>query len=250
MQEFSAGGTPPKESDFARLTLDNKDIDELRTCKPGDCDLQVFDNLEAFQGKIDWNSNNRYTQVNQLVRRRAVDGITAYQTGGLKALGSYHDRNKPLNLYQATKAMLDRSPYLTQDRAPGIYRHIIDYPSGKLAGAEDFFYWEKIDFGQEPTVRVSHVSIFPSGHGPAKVVIANKQLYASRYIRVALQMFYAVPDTEHPEKPGFFLIETNDSQVPDFGSIKLGVVRRIATGKSVDATRDWLDMFSSRLRGK
>src|SRR5262249_9083601 len=117
-------------------------------------------------------------------------------------------------------------------------------------GADDFFYWEKIDFGQEPTVRVNQVSIFPKGFGAASVVIANKQLYSSRYIRVALQMFYCIPDTEHPDKPGFFLVEMNDSRLPDFGGLKLAVVRKVATGKSVDSTRDTLNMFSTRLSTK
>lgn len=250
VQEFSPGGAPPKLSDFERLALDKKDIDELQKCKPGDCNVQVFDDIEAFQKKIDWNSPNKYIQANQALRQRALEGMTAYMAGGLKAFGNYRDRQKPLNLYQATKDMVDNSFYLPQDRALGIYRHVVDYPDGKLAGADDFFYWEKIDFGQEPTIRLNHVSMFPKGFGAAAVVVANKQLYASRYMRVALQMFYCIPDTEHPGKPGFFLVEMNDSRLPDFGGLKLAVVRKVATGKSVDATRDTLSMFLSRLNGK
>ena len=250
VQEFSPGGAPPKLSDFERLVLDKKDIDELQGCKPGSCDLQVFDDLEVFQKNVDWNSSNRYVQANAVLRQRVLDGMTTYLTGGLKAFGSYRDRQKPLNLYQATKDMVDGSYYLPQDRALGIYRHVVEYPAGKLAGADDFFYWEKIDFGQEPTVRINHVSIFPKGFGPSKVIVANKQLYASRYMRVALQIFYCMPDTEHPERPGFFLIEVNDSRLPDFGGLKLAVVRRVATGKAVEATKDTLTMFASRLNGK
>jgi hypothetical protein len=250
VQEFSLGGTPPKLSDFERLTLDKKDIDELQACKPGDCDLQVFDDIGVFQKKVDWNSSNKYVQANAVLRQRVVDGMTTYVTGGLKAFGSYRDRQKPLNLYQATKDMVDSSYYLPQDRALGIYRHVVDYPDGKLADTDDFFYWEKINFGQEPTVRINHVSIFPKGFGASKLIIANKQLYASRYMRVALQMFYCMPDTESPGKPGFFLIEVNDSRLPDFGGLKLAVVRKIATLKGVESTRDTLTMFSTRLNGK
>ena len=39
----------------------------------------------------------------------------------------------------------------------------------------------------------------------------NKQLYASRYMRFALQMFYCVPDSSNPNKTGFYLIEMNDT---------------------------------------
>jgi hypothetical protein len=250
VQEFSQGGTPAKITDFLRLNLGKKDIDELQSCKPGDCDLQVFDDLEAFQKKVDWNAPNKYALANAFLRARVVDGLNTYMSGGLRGLGSYRDRSKPLNLYDATKAMVDASYYLPQDRALGIYKHVVDYPNGKLAGAEDFFYWEVIDFGQGPTVRINHVSIFPKGFGASKLNISNKQLYASRYMRAALQMFYCMPDTDNPGKPGFFLIEVNDSRLPDFGSIKLAIVRKIATSKAQEATADTLTMFASRLNGK
>src|SRR5262245_8229006 len=218
VQEFSRIGAPPKLSDFDRLTLERKDIDELEHCKTGDCDIQVID-IEDFKKKVDWKSKDKQTLANQLVRQRLFDGVTRYRAGGLKSLGSYVDRSKPMNLYQTMKDMVDKSFYLPPDKAADIYRHVLEYPQGKLAGAEDIFYWEKIDFGQEPTVRVNHLMLFPNGAGPIKLVVANKQIYSSRYIRAALQMFYAVP--ENPNKPGFFLITMNDSRMPDFSSLKL-----------------------------
>jgi hypothetical protein len=249
VQDFCRAGAPPKLSDFDRLELEGKDIDELEHCRPAECELQVFDVLD-FQKRVDWKSKDKYTQANQLARQLIYEGMTHYLAGGLKALGSYHDRSKPLNLYQATKDMVDRSYYLPQDKAGDIYRHVLEYPQGKVEGAEDIFYWEKIDFGAGATVRVNHVTLFPKGVGAVKLVVANKQLYASRYIRVALQMFYCVPDTSNPNKPGFFLIEMNDSRVPDFGLIELAIVKRIATGKSVEGTRATLEIYQRRIASK
>ena len=62
-------------------------------------------------------------------------------------------------------------------------------------------------------------------------------------------MTLGVPDTEKPGKPGFFLIEMNDSRLPDFGALKLGIVRKVANGKAVDATRDTVQMYQKRLTG-
>jgi hypothetical protein len=249
VQDFSPAGAPPKLSDFDRLELERKDIDQLEDCKPGDCDLQVFDIVD-FRKKVDWKSKDKYALANQLVRQRLYEGMTRYMAGGLKALGSYQDQSKPMNLYQATKDMVDRSYYLPQYKAAEIHRHVLEYPQGKLNGAEDMFYWEKIDFGQEPTVRVNHMTLFPKGVGIVKLVVANKQVYSSRYIRVALQMFYCAPDAQHPSKEGFFLIEMNDSRLPDFGSLKLTIVRKVATGKAVEGTRDTLEMYRRRTMGK
>jgi hypothetical protein len=247
VQEFSAIGAPPKPADFAALTLEKKDVDELQTCKPGDCDIQII-NVEDLQKRVDWKSPGRYEQVNQIIREKIYQGMVTYEKEGLKGLGSYKDRQQPMSLYEATKSMIELSYYLPKEKAPGIYNHVTEYPQGKLAGAEDHFYWEKIDFGQEPTIRVNHVSMFPQGAGAAKFVAVNKQLYATRYMRVAVQLFYCVPDTEKPDT-GFYLIEMNDSRLPDFGSLKRAVVRKVATGKAVDATRDTLQMYQKMLNG-
>ena len=245
VQEFGQNGSPVKLSDFDRLELDKADIDKLEDCKPGDCDLQLM-NEQELKKQIDWKSNDKYAQVNKAIRQRAYDGMNVYMKGGLKALGSYTDMKKPLNLYQAMKEMADASYYLPKDKAPDIYRHVVEYPEGKMEGAEDFFYWEKIDFGQGPVVRANHVSLFPHGFGVAKLVVANKQLYASKYMRSALQMSYCVPDTQNTNKPGFYLIEMSDSRLPDLGGLKLTVVRKIATSTAVEGTHDTLEIFRRR----
>ena len=92
--------------------------------------------------------------------------------------------------------------------------------------------------------------MFPNGAGVVKYVVTNEQLYASRYIRIALQVFYCVPDTQNPGKSGFYLIEMNDSRMPDYGGIKLSIVRKIATEKGVQSTRDILSLYNKRLSGK
>jgi hypothetical protein len=246
VQEFSRNGTPPKISDFDRLELGKKDIDELKDCKPGDCALQVFDIVD-FQKKVDWKSKEKYALANQLLRQRIYEGMTRYLSGGLKSLGSYTDRAKPLNLYEATKEMVDQSFYLPPEKVGEIYRYVLEYPQGKLDGAEDIFYWETRDLRLEPVVRVNHLMLFPKDLGLVKLVVVNKQLYSSRYTRAALQVFYCFPDTRDPNKPGFFLIELNDSRLPDFDSAKLAKARTAATAKAVDGTRETLRIYQRRV---
>ena len=93
VQEFSPGGAAPKLFDFERLVLDKKDIDELHTCKPGECDLQVFDDIGAIQKKIDWNGRDKYVQANAVLRQRVLDGVTTYLSSGLKAHCSHKPRD-------------------------------------------------------------------------------------------------------------------------------------------------------------
>ncbi len=251
VESFGAINTPVTLDAFQRLELDRGDIDDLKSCKPGDCDLQILnvENLEKLKAMARSKAPDRYERINEALRESAVRFMNQYFRGGLKALGSYRDRNKPLSLYQATKDMVDSSFYLPKDQAPKIYNHIVEFPNDRMKDAEDVFYWEKIDFGQGPVIRINHVSIFPNGHGAAKLIAVNKQLYASKYMRVGLQAYYCIPDTGNPDKLGFYLIQMNDSRLPDFGGLKLSIVRRIATGKAVEGTADTLAIFKRRSEG-
>jgi hypothetical protein len=251
VERFGEIGSPPSVDDFKRMEVDKSDIDDLAGCKEGDCDLQIMNlnNLDKFKDMAKGKAVNKYALVNQAIRETAADAMDRYMKGGLKALGSYRDRDKPLNVYQATKDMVDSSYYLPKDRAPDIYNHVVEFPSGKMEGAEDVFYWEKIDFGQGPVIRINHVSLFPKGLNDIKSIAANKQLYASKYMRVGLQMYYCIPDSQNPNKPGFYLVQMNDSRLPDFGGLKLGIVRKVATGKAVEGTADTLEIFKRRTEG-
>ncbi len=245
VREFGRIGREPRLSDFDALAFDDGDIDDLGDCKPGDCEIQVM-NIEKFQRLVDWKARAKYAQANRVLRRLFFEGVQLYRQGGLEALGAYRDRKKPFYLQREMKEMVDRSYYLDKNWAPAIYHHIVDYPKGKMEGAEDIFYWEKIDFGQGPVIRVNHVSLFPGGAGEAKLIAANKQLYASKYMRLALQMYYCVPDTGAPARRGFYLVQMNDSRTPDFGGIKGAIVRRIAAGKAEEGTRDTTEIFKRR----
>jgi hypothetical protein len=138
VQEFNAANPSPL-SDFDRLSFAHRDIDAIQKCKPHHGDLQVVD-VAAFQKRINWNANDKYDQFNKLARQRICEGLAKYASGGLKALGSDTDRDKPFNLYENMKSMLDASYYFSRDKSAGIYQHVLDYPESKVPGAIDFFY--------------------------------------------------------------------------------------------------------------
>jgi hypothetical protein len=87
-----------------------------------------------FQKQINWNSKERYDQFNKLARQCIFEGLAKYMAGGLYALGSYTDHEKPFNFYENMKLMLDSSYYLPKNESGGIYQHVLDYPEVKLPG--------------------------------------------------------------------------------------------------------------------
>src|SRR5260370_7926263 len=108
---------------------------------------------------MDWNSVDKYDQDNKFARQRLFEVVTTYISGGLKAFGSYTDRDKPFNLYQNMQSMLDSSYYLPKDKSGGIYEHVLDYPEGKLPAALASFYCHNTTSIQHPTIHVNRPSL-------------------------------------------------------------------------------------------
>jgi hypothetical protein len=78
----------------------------------------------------------------------------------------------------------------------------------------------------------------------AKLLVADQELYASRNIRLALNMFHSVPDNAYPGEPGLLLIEMSDSHLPDCVGLTLGIVEKIASGNGVESTQEVLNLIA------
>jgi hypothetical protein len=113
VQEFSGSVSPPKLSDFDRLTFRRKDIDAIEKCKLHRCDFQVFA-VTTFQKQINWNSSDKYEQVN--AGPPACSGRRdEIHLRGAKGIGQLYRPRQPFNLYQNMESMLDSSYYLRED---------------------------------------------------------------------------------------------------------------------------------------
>jgi hypothetical protein len=56
LQRFS---DPPQLSDLRGFGIEADDVDELKKCKPGNCEVQLpIENIQEFRDKIDWSSND------------------------------------------------------------------------------------------------------------------------------------------------------------------------------------------------
>ena len=67
IQKFS---DPPQLSDLDGLTLEDDDIQQLKTCKPGHCEIQLpSDAMESFQQSVDWSAPDVADRVNHLGAR-------------------------------------------------------------------------------------------------------------------------------------------------------------------------------------
>lgn len=226
--------TPPDLADMDQLTLEEDDIEDLQSCRVGKCEIQLpSSEMERFRGGIDWGADNVADQVNSLAQQMALEALLEYQQGGNRALGTYRDKDKPLNIAEAFETFLTRRDVLPV-YLPEFHQFLRDYPTARLEGAEDFFYWEKVKFGLKPTIRANHAVIYRVSRGEheSDYAIAVKQLYASHYFLVALDLWFCVDD---PDRGGFYLLTVKGSRQHGLTGFKGSILRKVVVGRTRDS---------------
>ena len=221
-------------ADFSGLVLDPDDIESLKACKEGDCDVQLPGaSIQAFRKSVNWDRTDAADQVNRLAREMLANLIREYRKAGNAALGEYRDAGNPTRISQQFEKMVGRATALP-DVLPELQQYLLRYPGADLPGADSFMYWEKVDFGMKPTIRVNHAVIYNAEtQGRTISVVAIKQLYASHYFHTALDLTVAAADPSTPG--GFYLLTLKASEQEGLTGIKGSVLRKVAVGKIRDS---------------
>jgi hypothetical protein len=241
---------PPQISDLQSFTFDSDDIKDLKSCKPGDCQVQMpATSIEELHRSINWSAPDVDEQVNPLLQKTALERLLAYQREGNEALGVYNDKRDPTAVPEQFAYLLSYGKALPE-HAPDFYRYLLHYPHGKPANYEETFYWEKVKFGLKPTLRIVHmVTLRGSSADPIACAIAQKQLYSSHYFQTALDLSICVRGSEDAKQPGFFLIKAMGSEQAGLTGPKGSMVRKVAVGRSVSNLRNALTTIRDTLEG-
>ena len=221
---------PPQAADLAGFTLEADDIKELQQCKPGHCEVQLpSDTMHAFQQSVNWSVPDRTDQVNRLAQQLALQALQSYMQGGNAGLGTYRDKQHPTAVAEAFTSLLSQMRALPA-YLPELNQYLLDYPRVSSKDIESQFYWEKVNFGLKPTLRIVQAVVY-RGPSPDKPVygVAVKQLYASHYFESALDLTICVRD---PENKGFYLITIKGSQQAGLTGFKGSIVRKVAVDKT------------------
>jgi hypothetical protein len=245
IQKFS---DPPQLSDLEGFTLEAEDIKQLKNCDPGRCEVQLpSDAMDAFKQSVNWSAPDAANQVNQLGQKMAFEAVARYIQGGNAALGIYRDKYHPAVVADTFQSLLSRSKALPI-YLPELDRYLLDYPEAGSENIQSEFYWEKVNFGLKPTLRIVQAVVYrgPRSTDPA-YAIAEKQLYASHYFETALDLTVCVRDQEHPEGPGFYLITFKGSQQAGLTGLKGGIVRKVAVDKTRSSLERALEAIKQRL---
>lgn len=237
-------------ADLAALSLDPDDLKALKNCKEGDCDVQLpTASIEAFREAVDWKQADPSNQANELARGMILDLLREYRRGGNAELGEYRDKQHPARVADQFEMMVSRSETLPEF-LPELRQYLLKYPEATLPGADSFFYWEKVDFGMKPTIRVNHAVIYHAGEGTGDIsVVAIKQLYASHYFHTALDVSVCMTDTTRPERRGFYLMTLKSSEQDGLTGLKGSLLRKIVVDKTRASLETGLMAIKKALEG-
>jgi hypothetical protein len=243
-------GSSPALSDLGGFTLEPDDIRDLKDCRPGKCGVQLpVEAMRDFQREVNWSGADVAVQVNDKVRRMAVDFLRRYQKGGNSVLGTYGDQEFPFDVRAQLQSWLGRSEVLTA-RVPELKRYLLEYPNGTPTDVESSFYWEKVNFGLKPTLRLNHAITYRSGGpGGSAHVVAVKQLYASHYFQLALDVTACVTDSRGAGDKGFYLINLRGSTQQGLTGFTGSLLRRTVVSKTSSAQEKALIGIKRALEG-
>jgi len=241
---------PPRLEDLESLTLPAVDVEALARCRPGQCDVKLSAAaMRRFQDEVNWSAPNAAHRANVLIREMIVDLVGRYRADGNAALGHYDDGAESLSVAEQFRAILVNRDLLPVP-VPALFAYLDDYPSGRPAGAEDFFYWTVVDFGLKRTVRVNHVTIYPLAPGIAAgvaYVIAIKQLYASHYFHTTLELRFLADDDRDSGGQRMSLVSITRSRSDGMTGFKGLFLRPVINRRSIEAVRGYLEHMKQQV---
>jgi hypothetical protein len=232
-------GEPPTAADFARISFDDVNVSELSSCRPGQCDFRMpAKYIDRFQ-TVDWKAGDAKARAAALTRDLLGEYVTAYQKGGDAALGAHHNQKSPNQIADQFQDMLRRATKVW-DLAFPFASYLETFPKAAPAGTESRFYWTRDKVGFSPALTLHHVVLqqFPDG----RVLLADKQFYASRQIDVALMIALAIPNADHTS---FDLIVSVKARADAVG----GVAGRVLRGRIEKEMTEGLKVYLEWIRG-
>jgi hypothetical protein len=223
---------PPRLSDFAGFQLPAADVEALRNCRPGRCDVKLAQGAFDLIAKIDWSAPDAAARVNALVRQISLDYVLAYRKGGNQKLAVYLDSERPQFVAREFEEMVARVELWPEALTP-LARYLRGYPTAsRLRLSTDFFYWSLAEFGLKPVFRINHVIVQGTGRTSGLLhVVAVKQLYASHYFHTAFEVRGVVSD-KRPSGSGVYLVVLNMARSDGLTGLFGGFIKARASSGS------------------
>ncbi len=235
--EIGSFGSVPALADLGDLTLEAKDLEDLKECVVGDCQVKLSAAMiERFRREVDWQAADYAAQATELFRRMLLEYVQDYSTRGDAALIQYHDKRDEVRLADEQQALAHVSGYLNDVlAATQLARR-----NSELQLLEDMIVWSKIKFGLKPVIAINHIRIYKRDRefGP-QVLIASKQIYANHYFNSSLALTAFV--TVAGASPISYLVYENRSRADGLEGPFAKIKRQVVESKAVEGLKGVLE---------
>jgi hypothetical protein len=212
--------SPPRLEDFAKLSLTDEDIKDLKACRVSQCQVKLAESaIERMRHEIDWTRPDAPDQANRLARQLAFEYVTEYLKGGNDELAVYRDAERPTFVAKEFKELIDKMPAISES-VQNVRQYLLDFPRAALPDSDSFIYWQDAAFGLKPTIRINH---FVTARTPEGAIVASKMLYASHYFWTALEFRVLLRDSARGN--GFWFVSENRSRSDGLTGFGARVIR-------------------------
>ena len=244
--EIGSFSSQPTLDDLKGLTIESRDIEDLKTCVVGNCQLKLSAiMIERFRKEVDWEAPDYHSQATHLLKVMLLDYVRDYLARGDVALIEYSDKAKPVRLAEEQHALKASSSYV-YDGLTEFSQYLKGFPHPKLANVEDAIVWSKMKFGLKPVLAINHITIYQNKKeaGP-QILIASKQIYANHYFdsSLALTAFVSIPGMSSES----YLFYENRSRADGLGGMFGKMKRGIVEDRAVDSLKDILEQSKVNL---
>jgi len=229
--EIGSFSAVPALTDLQYLTLEPEDIEDLKDCVVGNCEIKLSAAMiERFAREVNWQAPDYAQQATQLFKTMLLDYVRDYRTRGTAALIEYNDKPAAVRLADEQRALSGTSGYLNE-----VFANTV---AVQTRPAEELLVWSKIKFGLKPVIAVNHVTIYKRDHelGP-QVLAVSKQIYANHYFdsSLALTAYVTVAG------PASYLVYENRSRADGLDGPFSKLKRKIVENKTVEGLKSILD---------
>jgi hypothetical protein len=212
---------PPRLEDLAGLTLDDEDVLEIRSCRPGSCGLKLSaSEMTQLQKAATEATGDWKVAIQDAFRQAVLARVQAYLATGHVA--AYDDQQNPV--WPATRfaSILDHSRFLAE-HVPRFAEDLRSYPSTIDPKTESFLYWSKERITRKAIISVTHVSIARGDEpGLPDALVAGKEILSTHYINASLGVTALMRG--EPGGPNY-LVYVNRSEVDMLHGKFGGIVR-------------------------
>jgi len=219
---------PPSLDDLDGLQLDQRDLDAIRECRPGDCALKLSAAEIETLGRVAARGSDGAIQ--EVFRRLLLERLMVYRSGGLAAVplpAFSRSAVRPTEVFAALRA---NSPYI--GRSDQRLASWLERPhDGAAAEVESFYYWSKEYYSSgKAVIALTQVGVTRAATGSAGplVAVAGRQIFASRYMN---GMLTHITFSRDPDSGQGYMTYTNRAQLDVLGGMFGGVVRGIINGR-------------------